>query len=56
MSTMLDQTIRAYPEMPQGAWWLPRSYGGSAPTPEEAAALDAAEQEERAARRLPPEA
>jgi 1-acyl-sn-glycerol-3-phosphate acyltransferase len=47
MATMLDQTIRAYPEMPHGAWWLPRSYGGSAPTPEEAAALDAAEQEER---------
>jgi hypothetical protein len=55
MATMLDRTIRAYPEMPQGAWWLPRSYGGSAPTPEEAAALDAVEQEERAARRLPPE-
>jgi len=56
MSAMLDQTIRAYPEMPQGAWWLPRSYGGSAPTPDEAAALDAAEQQERAAKRLPPEA
>jgi 1-acyl-sn-glycerol-3-phosphate acyltransferase len=55
MATMLDQTIRAYPEMPQGAWWLPRSYGGSAPTPEEAAALDEAEQEDRAAKRLPPE-
>ncbi len=56
MAVMLDETIRAYPEMPQGAWWLPRSYGGSAPTPEEAAALDAAEQEERAAKQLPPEA
>ncbi len=51
MSAMLDRTIKAYPEMPPGAWWLPTSYGGSAPTPEEAAALDAAEQEERAARR-----
>jgi 1-acyl-sn-glycerol-3-phosphate acyltransferase len=50
MATMLDTTIRAYPEMPQGAWWLPRSYGGGAPTPEEAAALDAAELDERASR------
>jgi 1-acyl-sn-glycerol-3-phosphate acyltransferase len=56
MSTMLDETIRAYPEMPPGAWWLPRRYGGSAPTREEAAALDAAEQRERAAQQLPPEA
>jgi len=56
MSTMLDQTIKAYPELPEGAWWLPRRYGGSAPTPEEAAVLDAAEQEERVAKRLPPEA
>jgi 1-acyl-sn-glycerol-3-phosphate acyltransferase len=31
MSALLDETIRAYPEMPEGAWWLPRSYGGSAP-------------------------
>src|SRR6478736_861160 len=51
-----NQTIKAYPELPEGAWWLPRRYGGSAPTPEEAAVLDAAEQEERAAKRLPPEA
>jgi 1-acyl-sn-glycerol-3-phosphate acyltransferase len=51
MASLLDQTIRAYPEMPPGAWWLPRSYGGSAPTPDEATALDAAEQEERASRR-----
>jgi 1-acyl-sn-glycerol-3-phosphate acyltransferase len=50
MAAMLDTTIRDYPEMPQGAWWLPRSYGGGAPTPEEAAALDAAELDERHAR------
>jgi 1-acyl-sn-glycerol-3-phosphate acyltransferase len=57
MSRMLDETIRAYPadEQPPGSWWLPASYGGSAPTPEEAVRLDAEEKrrraEQRAARR-----
>ena len=36
MRALLDETIRAYPEMPEGAWWLPRSYGGSAPDTKEA--------------------
>jgi 1-acyl-sn-glycerol-3-phosphate acyltransferase len=36
MSRLLDETIRAYPEMPAGAWWLPRSYGGSAPDTKQA--------------------
>jgi 1-acyl-sn-glycerol-3-phosphate acyltransferase len=53
MSTMLDEAIRAYPaaEQPEGSWWLPKEYGGSAPTLEEAAAMDATEKAERAARR-----
>lgn len=51
MASMLDESIRAYPEMPPGAWWLPKRYGGSAPTLEEAAALDEAELQERAARK-----
>jgi len=53
MSSMLDEAIRAYPaaEQPPGSWWLPRRYGGTAPTLEEAAALDADEKRERAARR-----
>ena len=53
MSRLLDETIRAYPaeEQPPGSWWLPASYGGSAPTPEEAARLDAEEKRERARRR-----
>ena len=53
MSSMLDEAIRAYPsaEQPAGSWWLPRRYGGSAPTLAEAAQLDAAEKAERAARR-----
>ena len=53
MSDLLATAIAAYPdeEQPPGAWWLPASYGGSAPTPEEAARLDAEEKERRAARR-----
>ncbi len=48
MAGMLDETIKAYSEQPAGAWWLPASYGGGAPTPEEAERLD---QEELARRR-----
>jgi 1-acyl-sn-glycerol-3-phosphate acyltransferase len=53
MSTLLDETIRAYPaaEQPPGCWWLPASYGGTAPTLEEAAELDAEEKRLRAERR-----
>jgi 1-acyl-sn-glycerol-3-phosphate acyltransferase len=51
MAGMLDRTIRAYPEQPAGAWWLPASYGGGAPTPEEAERLDREELARRAARR-----
>jgi 1-acyl-sn-glycerol-3-phosphate acyltransferase len=53
MKRLLASTIAAHPveEQPPGSWWLPASYGGSAPTPEEARALDAAEQRERARRR-----
>ena len=53
MSTLLDETIRSYPaeEQPPGSWWLPASYGGSAPTPERARELDAEEMRRRAARR-----
>jgi 1-acyl-sn-glycerol-3-phosphate acyltransferase len=50
MARLLDETIKAYPaeEQPPGSWWLPASYGGSAPTMEEAARLDAEEKRERA--------
>ena len=50
MTGMLDRTIRAYPEQPPGAWWLPASYGGGAPTPEEAERLDQEELRRRADR------
>ncbi len=54
MSALLDDAIAAYPsaEQPPGAWWVPASHGGSAPTLQEAARLDAEEKAERAARRL----
>ena len=53
MSELLDQTIARYPadEQPPGSWWVPASHGGSAPTPERAAELDAEEKRERARRR-----
>jgi 1-acyl-sn-glycerol-3-phosphate acyltransferase len=53
MSQMLDRAIRAYPAdvQPPGRWWLPARYGGSAPTLEQAAALDEQEKVERARRR-----
>ena len=53
MIGLLDRTIRDYPadEQPPGSWWLPASYGGSAPTPEDAVRLDQEEKRERARRR-----
>ena len=53
MKAMLDRLIRAHPaeEQPPGSWWLPASYGGSAPTPAEAAALYAEERRLRAERK-----
>lgn len=53
MATLLDRTIRDYPaeEQPPGSWWLPASYGGSAPTPAEAERLDVEERRVRAERR-----
>ncbi|MEO9222083.1 MAG: lysophospholipid acyltransferase family protein [Mycobacteriaceae bacterium] len=40
MSRQLNKVRAAYPEHPAGAYWVPAAMGGSAPTPEEAAALD----------------
>ena len=53
MSTMLDEAIKAYPEdeKPPGSWWLPASYGGSAPTLQEAERIDVEEKRERARRK-----
>ena len=53
MSQMLDEAIHGYPidEQPPGSWWVPQRYGGSAPSLEEAAAMDAEEKAARADRR-----
>lgn len=53
MSQMLTESITEYPEaeQPPGSWWVPASLGGTAPTLEEAAALDAAEKRARARKR-----
>ena len=43
MEELLAEAQRSYPDQPTGAddrWWLPAHLGGSAPTPERAAALD----------------
>jgi 1-acyl-sn-glycerol-3-phosphate acyltransferase len=50
MTGMLDRAIRAYPEQPAGAWWLPAAYGGGAPTLAEAEKLDQDELRRRASR------
>jgi 1-acyl-sn-glycerol-3-phosphate acyltransferase len=44
MGLLLDGLQRTYPQAPQGpddAWWLPAHLGGTAPTLDEAEALDA---------------
>lgn len=53
MAQMLDDVIAAHPadEQPPGSWWLPARHGGSAPTLERAAEMDAEEKRERARRR-----
>ena len=53
MSRMLAEVVADYPtaEQPPGSWWVPASMGGTAPTPEEALVLDAAEKRERARKR-----
>jgi 1-acyl-sn-glycerol-3-phosphate acyltransferase len=43
MEQLLDEAQRSYPQQPEGPedrWWLPAHLGGTAPTPEEAAASD----------------
>jgi 1-acyl-sn-glycerol-3-phosphate acyltransferase len=54
MGTLLRHVQESYPDSPSGdddRWWLPAAMGGTAPTPAEAAALDAAEAEASARRR-----
>src|SRR3954451_2844829 len=51
LQDLLADAIASYPQRQDGAWWLPTSYGGSAPTVERAAELDAPERRSRAERR-----
>lgn len=53
MSDLLHRAQETYPDKPgpEGDWWLPARLGGSAPTPERAAELDAEEAARRAARK-----
>ena len=51
MKVLLDQTITTYPQTEEGAWWMPRSHGGTAPTLEEAEVLDREEKRRRAEKR-----
>ena len=48
LSGLLAEAIAEYPDQEPGAWWLPASYGGSAPTLERAAELDGEEKRARA--------
>lgn len=50
MTELLHEAQRDYPH-PEGAHWVPRRLGGSAPTLDEAKALDEAELAERARKR-----
>ena len=50
MTALLHKVQLEYPH-PEGAYWVPRRLGGSAPTMEEAKVLDEAELAERARKR-----
>lgn len=47
LQTLVDGLQARYPEDGTGAWWQPRHLGGSAPTPEEAAIVEAERQRRR---------
>ncbi len=49
MQTLLDEAQSSYPEDGTGAWWQPAHLGGTAPTPEEAAVVEAERQRRKAA-------
>jgi len=51
LQALVDGLQERYPEDGTGAWWQPQHLGGSAPTPEEAAIVEA---ERRRLRDLPP--
>lgn len=59
LNELVAQAQAAYPDKPKGpedSWWLPAHLGGTAPTLEEAEALDAREREDKAAAKATQEA
>ncbi|WP_269303543.1 lysophospholipid acyltransferase family protein [Aeromicrobium sp. HA] len=51
LTALLDKAIREYPVSPEGQWWAPARYGGTAPTPDEARQMDLDEKAAREAKR-----
>ena len=53
MAVLLDETLDRYPapKPDEDAWWLPKRRGGTAPTLEEAEAIEERIRDEKAARR-----
>jgi 1-acyl-sn-glycerol-3-phosphate acyltransferase len=51
LQAMVDRLQTEYPVDGAGQWWQPRHLGGTAPTPEEAATVEAERQRLRAAKR-----
>jgi 1-acyl-sn-glycerol-3-phosphate acyltransferase len=57
MRALVDHLQQVYPDepsSPEDSWWLPTSMGGTAPTPEEAAAMDATDRESTPRAEVPP--
>lgn len=50
LKALHDEVVSEYPVDPQGQWWAPARFGGTAPTPEKARELDSAELKARAER------
>ncbi|HXA62782.1 MAG TPA: lysophospholipid acyltransferase family protein [Streptosporangiaceae bacterium] len=47
MSALAERAQREYPEIPEGVWWQPAYLGGTAPTLEEASAMDTKDKPDR---------
>lgn len=47
MAALLDAAIRTHPDQEPDAWWVPASYGGTAPTLEQARELEVEERRRR---------
>jgi 1-acyl-sn-glycerol-3-phosphate acyltransferase len=51
MTSILDKAIGSYPQHEDGAWWVPETYGGTAPSREAATKIERAEARRRAEKR-----